>query len=48
MYELGSLISLNAPEYGYRANRLPIYDLDTPFYASNTKQVHNDVVTVWQ
>ena len=39
---------INISEYGYHANRLPIYDLDTPFYASNTKQVHNYVVTVWQ
>ena len=39
---------INISEYGYNANRWPIYDLDTPFYASNTKQVHNDVVTVWQ
>jgi hypothetical protein len=30
---------INITEYGYHANRLPIYDLDTLYYASNTKQV---------
>ena len=39
MYNLVSLISLNA--YDYHANRLPIYDLDTLYYVSNTKQVRS-------
>ena len=30
---------INITEYCYHANRLPIYDLDTLHYASNTKQV---------
>ena len=30
---------INNTEYGYHANRLPIYDLDTLYYASKTKQV---------
>ena len=34
---------INVTEYYYHANRLPIYDLDTLYYASNTKYV----VTVW-